>query len=88
MFDVSPAWLLQGGANDHPARGEAKTASPVPSAVPPPPVNVLVNHPALAQTRGFVDRPLLVKIIRDEIREWAKTERGDGKDVLFLKSPG
>src|SRR5215471_3231748 len=71
VCDVSSDWLLRGATNDQttPARDADPDAS---ESVVPPPVNLVLNHPALADTRGLVSNSILVKIIRDVIHEWPK----------------
>ncbi len=82
VCDVSSDWLLRGATTDQktPARDADPDAS---ESVVPPPVNLVLNHPTLADTRGFVSNSILVKIIRDVIHDWPRFSGRDGADVLL-----
>jgi L-seryl-tRNA(Ser) seleniumtransferase len=82
ICEVSLEWLLRG-----PSRDEVRLTAPEDKTVDgatrtvPPPASLVVNHTALAATRGFVSNPLLVEIAREEIQKWAK-KAVNGKDAV------
>ena len=81
VCDVSLEWLLRGPNRDKakPEGSEVKAIDSGTRAVPPP-ASLVVNHTALDGVRGFVSNPLLVKIAREEIKQWAK-QAVNGRDA-------
>ncbi len=81
--NVTVEWLLRGQLKDSGDKASATSkdgSEKSGSRRIPPPVNLILNHPNLAETKSSVSNALLVQLIRIEIPRWVSSASDHGDD--------